>query len=93
MLSPGRDLAFEVMPEGDEGMNHLDLRRGRSYTKALNKSIMCWITRGQRRVSLRGPRRSWQGLKHSQEVAGGSFVTLNREVALHLFLLGLFESS
>lgn len=35
VLSPGRDLAFEVMPEGDEGMNRLDLRRGSSYAKAL----------------------------------------------------------
>lgn len=37
MLSPGRDLAFEVMPEGDEGMNRFDLRRGRSYAKALGQ--------------------------------------------------------
>lgn len=46
MLSLGRDLertqkteklAFEVMPEGDEGMNRLDLGRGRSYAKALGQ--------------------------------------------------------
>lgn len=37
VLSSGRDLAFEVMPEGDEGMNRLDWRRGSSYAKALGQ--------------------------------------------------------
>lgn len=47
------------------------------------RSTMWWITREQtEKGQFKGPSRSWQGLKRSQEVARGSFATLNREVAL-----------